>query len=148
MNPLEALEFIRKEGIVLESGKSPLENLADLITGEKLKRSWWAHPKSEEIFLISRYIRNHNDILVCRLIQGKITFVHKRLWPPIIRLIEKLDKSRLSAINEMHTAKGYHEVKLIPFDEWVSFSMRESAMKLTDDEAISHLGHFWQVIIK
>lgn len=46
----EALSFIREHGIVLASAKGPIPRLADAIAGESIRGSWWAHPKSHQIF--------------------------------------------------------------------------------------------------
>src|SRR6185503_19944407 len=41
-----ALDMVRRNGVMLESGTGPVPNLAELIAGEPIKGSWWAHPKT------------------------------------------------------------------------------------------------------
>ena len=81
----QALTFVKTNGITLESGRGPVPSLAQTIAGETIRGSWWAHPKGHVIFLCSRAIRESEDVLVCRLVGGKVTYVHRRLWPALVR---------------------------------------------------------------
>src|SRR6478672_11086794 len=76
---------------------------------------WWSHPKSHEIFAVTRAVRDSDDILVCRLIKGKITFVHRRLWPALVRAAGRVPSLRLSQAREVHTSSGRHVTKEVPF---------------------------------
>ena len=119
MTPKEALGFVRANGIALESGHGPVPSLARTIAGEAIRGSWWAHPKGPVIFLCSRAIRESKNILVCRLVGGKVTYVHRRLWPALVRLARPLGARRLDAIREVHTATGKHKVEVVAFPKWV-----------------------------
>jgi hypothetical protein len=50
MTPRQALAFIRKHGVVLESAQGPVPSLAEAIAGEPIRGSWWGHPSSRLIF--------------------------------------------------------------------------------------------------
>lgn len=63
------------------------------------------HPKAREVFRASRAVRDSPEILVCRLIDAKVTYVHSRLWPALVRLADKIEPSRLEAIREEQTSK-------------------------------------------
>ena len=69
----QALAFIRKHGVVLEAAHGPVPSLAEVMAGAPIRGSWWSHPKRHEIFLVTRAIRDSDDVLVCRLIKGKVT---------------------------------------------------------------------------
>jgi hypothetical protein len=58
MTAREALAFIRKRGVVLESARGPVPSLAQVIAGETIRGSWWSHPKSPEIFAVTRAVRD------------------------------------------------------------------------------------------
>jgi hypothetical protein len=120
MTPRQALAFVKKRGIVLESARGAVPSLAETIAGEPLRGSWWGHPKGDAIFVCSRTIRNSNDVLTCRLIDGKVTYVHRRLWPALVRLSGDFKADRLAPIKEIHTAAGKHKVKTVSFPQWVS----------------------------
>ncbi len=86
MTPRAALAFIRRHGVVLESAQGPVPNLAEAIAAGRIHGSWWGHTKGQEIFRLTRAVRDSGDILVCRLVGHKITYVHRRLWPVLVRL--------------------------------------------------------------
>src|SRR4029450_9294347 len=114
MTPKRALAFIRKHGLVLESARGPVSSLADAVAGEPVRGSWWSHPKSQEIFAATRAVRDSDEILVCRLIDGKITFVHRRLWPALVRAAGRLPSARLSQVREVPPPSGRHGTQVVP----------------------------------
>src|SRR5438876_10794000 len=136
MTPKQALTFVKTNGVVLESGRGPVPNLAEAIAGEPIRGSWWAHPKGNDIFLCSRAIRKSADVLVCRLVGGKVTYLHRRMWPALVRLAERFDAKRLAAILEVHTPLGKHEVHTTAYPEWVAEDVRRAADGLTEKEAV------------
>ena len=135
MTPKQALTFVKTNGIVLESGRGAAANLAEAVAGGPIRGSWWAHPKGNDIFLCSRAIRESPDVLVCRLIAGKVTYIHRRLWPALVRLAEEFNPGRLAAIQEVHTPSGKHKVDTTPFPHWVPQTVMRAARRLTREEA-------------
>ena len=139
MTPKQAIAFVKANGVVLESGRGPVPSLAEAIVGEPIRGSWWGHSKANTIFLCSRAIRESADVLVCRLVDGKVTYVHRRLWPALVRLKTRFDADRLAVIQEIHTASGKHRVDVQAFLDWIPDDVAKVAAKLTDDKAISLL---------
>jgi hypothetical protein len=139
MTPKQAIAFVKANGVVLESGRGAVPSLAEAIVGAPIRGSWWAHPKANTIFLCSRAIRESADVLVCRLVGGKVTSVHRHLWPALVRLARRFDADRLAVIEEVHTPSGRHEVNATMFLEWVPKEVKEAATGLTDEEATSLL---------
>jgi hypothetical protein len=135
MTPKQALGFVKVNGITLESGRGPAPSLAQTIAGEAIRGSWWAHPKGPVIFRNSRAIRASKDVLVCRLIGGKVTYVHRRLWPALVRLADQFAPDRLAAIREIHTATGKHKVDAVVFPKWIPSGVRRAAARLTAEQA-------------
>lgn len=140
MTPREALVFVEKNGVVLESGRGSVPNLAEAIAGEPIRGSWWGHRKASQIFRCSRAVRQSKDVLVCRLVGGKVTYIHRRLWPALVRLQRQFDPERLSAIREIHTAQGKHEIRTVAFPKWVPQTAKRQAARLTSDRASELLG--------
>jgi hypothetical protein len=135
MTPKQALTFVKTNGVVLESGRGAVPSLAEAVAGGPIRGSWWAHPKGNDIFLCSRAVRQSPDVLVCRLIGGKVTYIHRRLWPALVRLAEEFNPSRLAAIQEVHTSSGKHKVNTTPFPHWVPAKVMQAARRLTREEA-------------
>src|SRR5207247_4914471 len=139
MTPKQANAFVKANGVVLESGRGAVPTLAEAIAGAPIRGSWWAHSKANTIFLCSRAIRESADVLVCRLAGGKVTYVHRRLWPALVRLAGQFDADQLAAIQEVHTVSGKHEVHTTAYPDWVPEDVRRAAEKLTETEAASLL---------
>ena len=139
MTPKQALGFVEANGITLESGRGPVPSLAQTIAGEAIRGSWWGHPKGHVIFLCSRGLRESKDVLVCRLVGGKVTYVHRRLWPALVRLAGQFDARRLAAIREVHTATGKHKVSVVAFPKWVPAETKATAKALTPAQAAEML---------
>jgi len=126
-------------GVVLESARGSVPNLAETIAGGPIRGSYWNHPNSHEIFRCTRSLRASADVLVCRLVGGKVTFVHRRLWPAIVRLAERFKPDRIGAIREVHSPSGKHEVHSTAYPDWVTPDVRRAAEVLTVGEAESML---------
>lgn len=137
MTSRQALAFIRKHGIVLESARGPVPSLAEVIAREPVRGSWWSHPQSNEIFAVTRTVRDSDDVLVCRLNKGRITFVHRRLWPALVRAAGRLPTVRLSQVREVHTSSGRHVTKEVPFPDWVPSSVSAAARTLPEEAALA-----------
>lgn len=144
VTPEEAIAFVKTQGVVLESGSGPVPNLAETVVGAPIRGSWWGHPKGHEIFLLTLAVRSSKETLVCRLLEGKVTYVHRRIWAAVVRLQASFDKDHLGAIREIHGPTGKHEVEVSPFPDWVPAEVKEEAEQLTDSEAASQLGEWFE----
>ena len=138
--PPDPLEFIRHHGVVLASAKGPVPNLAEAVAGGPIRGSWWGHPKGGEIFRALSKVGGSPDVLCFRLVGGKITFVHRRLWPALVRIAPKIGKRRLAVINQVHTETGAHRNLVTAFPSWVPREVSEAAQKLSEREAEEQLG--------
>ncbi len=140
MTPKEAIAFVESHGVVLESARGPVPSLAATVAGEEPRGSWWGHPKGHEIFPLTRAVRASTEVLVCRLVNGKVTYVHRRLWPALARLTEEIEPHRIAAIREVHTEKGRHQVRETMFREWVPKEVVEAGRALSREAARDQLG--------
>jgi hypothetical protein len=138
MNGAAALEFIRQHGIVLESAKGPAPRLVEAIVGETIKGSWWSHPKGRNIYQVLQAVAHSPDVLVSCLGRGKITFVHRRLWPAIVKLAGQLDG--IARVAQKHTAAGHHENHETAFPDWVPRGVLDEARQLSEADARAALG--------
>lgn len=77
------LARIEAYGFLLESDPL-LPSVCSLIAGEPLRSSWWAHPKAQIIFEVNEALDDHNDVLLTKLVSGKVTWVHKQLWSELV----------------------------------------------------------------
>jgi hypothetical protein len=140
VTPRQAVAFVREHGIVLDSADGPVPSLAVAIAGGPIRGSWWSHPRSHEIFELTRAIRRGEDVLVCRVVDGKVSFVHRRLWPALVRAAKRFPQKHLAQIQEEHTSSGRHVVKEVPFPQWVPAQVTSEASRLLEADALRELG--------
>lgn len=136
----EAILFIKEHGVVLASAKGPVPRLAEAIVNEPIRGSWWAHPKSRQIFVIFQAVTDSKDVLVCRLVNGKVTFVHRRLWPALVRVANRFPSAHISQVHEEHTTSGRHVTHEVPFPDWVPQADVKCAKGLSEKQALDSLG--------
>ena len=136
----DALAFIEQHGMVLVSAKGAAPRLVDAIAGETVRGSWWGHPRGREIFQVLSAVQDAEQVLACRLLEGKVTLVHRRLWPALVRLAGRFAPEQLARVEEEHTAKGHHATRATPFPDWVPADVRREAAALSEAEAQALLG--------
>lgn len=136
------LDFVEKHGVVLASAKGPVPSLAEQIAGEPIVGSWWSHAKGKEIFEVLSAIDEDVDVRCFKLVDGKITFVHRRVWPALVRLAREgvLAAARVESVHQEHTDTGVHLNFNVPFPDWVPDDVAKAADALSADAARAQLG--------
>lgn len=135
MSPKQALAFVREHGAVLEAARGPLPSLAVAIAGGPIRGSWWGHPKGHEIFQAAQAVTESGEVLTCRLADGKVTYVHRRLWPALVKLAPRFRRDQLARVWSEHTASGAHRNRREAFPRWVPREVLEQAARLTEEDA-------------
>ena len=132
--------MLRRHGVMLEAARGPVPNLVDAIVGGRRRGSWWSHPRGREIFAVTRALRDSPQVLVTRLVNGRITYVHRRLWPALARLALRLPHEATARLREVHTRTGAHRIETVAFPRWTSAAVRRRAATLSEEAAIQLLG--------
>ena len=140
MNSDEALEFVSTHGVVLASAKGAVPKMSEVIAGEPIKGSWWGHPRGKQIFAVLSALQESPDVLGCRSVDGKVTLVHRRLWPARIRVADRLPRDWLARVEQVHTPDGHHESLETPFPNWADAASVTRAATLSEREAFDQLG--------
>jgi hypothetical protein len=135
VTPKQALAFVEKHGVVLQAARGRVPSFAEYITGGPIKGSWWAHSKGHEIFALASAVSEHRDVLVCKLVEGKVTYVHRRVWPALVKLAACFDASQLAQVANEHTQTGTHRSISTPFPKWVPDEVAREAQGLSQAEA-------------
>ena len=136
----QALEFVRQHGIVLASAKGHVPRLIEAILGEPITGNWWAHPDGSFIYNVLAEVSDSDEILVCRLVGGKRTLVHRRMWPALVRVANRLDPAQLAKVCEEHTPSGRHVTTEVAFPQWVPPEVDDQAKLLSAEDALLALG--------
>ena len=116
-----------------------LPNVAELVAGEPISGSWWGHPQGHAIFAALQSLDDSPDVVRLRLVNGKVTLVHRRMWPALVRVADRFTPRQLAALHEEHTASGAHRVHEQPFPDWVPADVVVEAARLSPDEALAQL---------
>jgi hypothetical protein len=135
----DLLGVLDEHGMLLESARGPLPNVAELVVGGPVKGSWWGHAQSHDIFAVINELASSPEVVRLRLVGGKVTLVHRRLWPALVRVAGELPAEGLAALHEEHTASGAHRVVEHPFPQWLPDDVVAAATHLSADEAWAQL---------
>jgi hypothetical protein len=136
----ELRTFVRRHRVVLVSAQGPVPNVAEFVAQEPIKGSWWGHPKGHEIFRLLEKLTASPDVLLCRLIDGKQTLVHRSVWPALVRVAAHFPPARLSQVEQLHTAAGHHRTIETAFPDWVPKAVAARARALSEEQAFALLG--------
>ncbi len=135
MSPAEAIAFVKRHGVVLQAARGPVPSLAEAIAGEPIRGSWWGHAKGRTIFRAAQAICESPEVLVCKLIDDKVTYVHRRLWPALVKLARRFRKGQLAKVWDEHTESGAHASRQVAFPEWVPGEVIREAEALSIEDA-------------
>jgi hypothetical protein len=61
-----------------------LPSFTALVVGAPVRGSWWAHPRAHEIYDLLQEFDRGSGALFAKLVNAKITYVHRRLWPALL----------------------------------------------------------------
>lgn len=91
-----------------------LPSVTTAIAGEPIAGSWWGHPAGALIFNVLERI--DEDVAFPKLVRGKVTLLHRSLWPELIaigraedvwqtRSLPREARELLSRVNEAGSAR-------------------------------------------
>lgn len=61
-----------------------LKSIAGIVAGETIHGSWWSHEKARAIYAVCQSLEEHSDLLIAPLVSGKLTWIHRNLWPEFL----------------------------------------------------------------
>ena len=136
---VDLLAMLIEHGVLLESARGPIPNAAEIVAGGPIKGSWWGHPRSHTIYAALSDLDESPDVARMRLVNGKVTLVHRRVWPALVRLADHFTPPQLAVLHEAHTASGAHRVTEQPFPDWVLDDVSREAATMTAEQAAAML---------
>jgi len=138
MTARQAMAFVKKHGIVLERARGAVPCLVDAIVGEEVRGSWWSHLESHHIFRVLGAVADSPGVLRCRLVNEKVTYAHRRVWPALVRLADGIGKHRLDRHDQEHTETGAHRIVTTPFSEMGAQSGDERSREARRERCAHH----------
>ena len=131
------VKFVEKHGVVLASARGPVPNVAEAVAGEPIVGSWWAHTKGKAIFAALSEIDDSADVRCFKLVDGKVTFVHRKhvAGARAARARRRARRRAASSRSQQeHMPTGEHRNIVTPFPEWVDDGTAAAAEKLAERE--------------
>jgi hypothetical protein len=74
------LAELERRQLLLQSGNE-FASVANIVVGDEVRGSWWAHPQSNLIYWVCLDLEHHPRVAEARLLCGKVTHVWDTLWP-------------------------------------------------------------------
>jgi hypothetical protein len=94
----KVFDSLKKLGLLVVSDTT-FPSVTRLITGERMKGSWWSHPLAHTIFNVNEMLEDHKDVLIVKLVSGKVTFVHRTLWPNLYAIGTARDEWQMKGLS-------------------------------------------------
>ena len=91
------LRTLKTNGFLVESDPK-LPSVVSLITGEPLRGSWWSHPLAQIIFQTNEQLSDHDDVLLTKLVSGKVTFAHRNIWSEVVAIARAREPWQIRAL--------------------------------------------------
>jgi hypothetical protein len=76
-------EAVHDRGLLLLQDRK-LTCAVRIVSGGVVQGSWWSHPEANRIYAVLEDVTRRPEILVAKLVSGKVTLIHRRLWPAFI----------------------------------------------------------------
>jgi hypothetical protein len=109
----DLLEELHRAGMLLQHDAA-LQSLTSLIATTPISGSWWSHPQAHQIYAQITALASHPDVLTVKLVHGKVTFLHRRLWPALLAVATAHDDWQFDTLSkqahELYTAVEQHGV--------------------------------------
>jgi hypothetical protein len=60
------------------------------------------HPAGHEIFAALNDLADSPDVVRTRLVNGRVTLIHRRVWPALVRVADRFPHRGLAGLREEH----------------------------------------------
>jgi len=101
----EALALVAAAGVVSLVPAGAMPSLVGAVVGGPVRGSWWSHARGPLIYRLASGLEDSSEVLVGKLVGGKVAFLHRRLWPALYRVV---------------TDRGWRESRVADLDDEAS----------------------------
>jgi hypothetical protein len=119
--PDPTLERIAREferiGLLMQHD-AELPSFTMLAAGEPVRGSWWADPRCHQIYDLMQEFDRHMPVLSAKVVNGKVTYVHRRLWPALLKVAQNPAPERVRGLSRTaeRLRERVHEEKTVRAD--------------------------------
>jgi hypothetical protein len=132
---------LRSSSFIAKSSSHQMTEASRPLTGRSTVGGTRLRPSS-----LVQLVHGHVEsvVPVCR-VDGKVTYIHRRLWPALVKLASRFQKEQLAKVWNEHTRTGTHRSRRMPFPDWVPSEVMAQAQRLSLAEAEQILSE-WPVL--
>jgi hypothetical protein len=120
---------LERFGILLLSDPQ-LPCITTLVAGRPIRGSWWGHPKGDDVFRVASWIDEHPDVAVTKLMSGKVTFIHRKLWPSLLAVAMTREPWQLKGLSR----KGKNLLQIVDYEEEIQAHQLPTSTKVSSSE--------------
>jgi hypothetical protein len=131
-------------GLLLQHDRE-LASFTALAAGEPIGGSWWGHPLGHDIYDLLGEFERGSGALSAKLVNGKITYVHPRLWPAFLKLVQHGEAARALGLSPLAKSlrESVREGQVVRADELVASGFAKSrelglAVRELEDRVLVH----------
>jgi hypothetical protein len=97
---LEGLLKVLERDRLLLLSDGALPSITSLVVGSPIHGSWWGHPRGGEIYRLMNALADEPNVLLMKLVSGKVTFVHQCLWRAVVAIGESREPWQIDGLSE------------------------------------------------
>jgi len=94
----DVLGELEEHGLLLQIDAA-FPNVCALVVGEPVRGAWWAHPRSHDIFRVNCALAEQENVMLCKLVSGKRTYVHRTLWPTVLEVARSREPWQMKTLS-------------------------------------------------
>jgi hypothetical protein len=94
----EVESALERYGLLLEHDKV-LPSVTSLVAGAPIAGSWWGHALGHQIYALLGQLEHGAGALSAKIVNGKVTYVHARLWPAFLAVAQAQPQARLTGLS-------------------------------------------------
>lgn len=91
---------LERHGLLLQSDLS-LPSITTIVAGEPIRGSWWGHSRGDAIYRVANALADDRDVLLTKLVDGKVTYVHRRLWAAVLAVACSRERWQLDRLPQL-----------------------------------------------
>ncbi|MSP59821.1 MAG: hypothetical protein EXR72_05670 [Myxococcales bacterium] len=82
----EARAFLDRHRVITMVRADGMPSFVDEVAGERVRGSWWGHPRGKRIYALVTQLEDEGDLLSLHLVDGRVTLLARALWPHLYRV--------------------------------------------------------------
>jgi hypothetical protein len=94
---------LERDGLLLQADAA-LPSVVGIVAGGPVRGSWWGHPAGRAIHGVNVAMANRDDVVAAKLVDGKVTLVHRRLWPALLAVAQSGEPWQVDGLSRAEEA--------------------------------------------